>query len=336
LSQFERLTIDDIARLAQVSRTTASMVLNGHAARYRIAKATVERVLAVAAEHQFSPSQQARALRSKRSGTLGLVVPELTNSAHASLAQALETQSRAAGYQLLIVTSDDDAEREQAAIAQLVARQIEGLIVVPCTADAARYVTWARRLPLVFVDRRVDGCNIPWFVTDARASTAALVAQTLQAGCNEIVYFGGQSELSPSRDRLAGYRAGLADGLCTEQTGWVLERDYRRSAGQAMLQQWHAQRHRYPQAIFTGAITLLEGVLAELIANQALDHGVRLLTFDDHPLLDCLPVPVDAIAQDSTRMAACSLAGVLALLAGNTPDSAWVPATLHRRSASPA
>ncbi len=71
MSSFERLTIDDIARLAQVSRTTASMVLNGYAERYRISKATVERVLKVAEEHHFSPSQSARALRSRRSNTIG-------------------------------------------------------------------------------------------------------------------------------------------------------------------------------------------------------------------------------------------------------------------------
>ncbi|WP_035052872.1 LacI family DNA-binding transcriptional regulator [Andreprevotia chitinilytica] len=331
MSSFERLTIDDIARLANVSRTTASMVLNGHAERYRIAKATVERVLAVAAEHHFSPSQSARSLRSKRSGTLGLVVPELTNFAHASLAQALETQSRAAGYQLLIVTSDDEPERETAAIAHLVARQVEGLIVVPCSSDASHYTQWTKRVPLVFVDRRVDDCEIPFVVTDAAVSVTELVGDALTAGMEEVVYFGGQSELSPSRDRLAGYRAALAAANKTEHTDWVFQRDYRRHSGQVLIEAWQREHGRYPQALFTGSITLLEGVLAHLIATDSFAHAPRLMTFDDHPLLDCLPLPVNAANQNSTRLATQSLASVLALIAGEKAASAWVPASLHRR-----
>ncbi|GLS03066.1 sucrose operon repressor [Chitiniphilus shinanonensis] len=331
MSQFERLTIDDIARLANVSRTTASMVLNGHAERYRIARSTVERVLAVAAAHHFSPSQSARALRSRKSGTLGLVIPELTNFAHASLAQALETQSRAAGYQLLIVTSDDDAQCEADGIVQLLARQVEGLIVVPATNEPSLYLRCAKRLPLVFADRRVADCDIPWVVTDASASVTELVGSLLAHGVEEVVYFGGQSELSPSRDRLAGYRAALAAAGRTEGADWVHQRDYRRASGQALTAAWHAAHGRDPQAVFTGSITLLEGVLAELIAQDRLDEAPRLVTFDDHPLLDCLPLPIDAVAQDTAQMAKHSLAAIQAQLAGQTPENVLVPARLHRR-----
>ncbi|WP_148715421.1 LacI family DNA-binding transcriptional regulator [Chitinolyticbacter meiyuanensis] len=331
MSQFERLTIDDIARLAGVSRTTASMVLNGHAERYRIAKGTIERVQAVAAEHHFQPSQSARALRSKKSGTLGLVVPELVNYAHASLAQALETQSRAAGYQLLIVTSDDDPEQETDGIAQLVARQVEGLIVVPASNEAERYLRWKPRLPVVFADRRVDDCDIPFVVTDAAGSVTTLVGEALAAGSREVVYFGGQSELSPSRDRLAGYRAALAAAQVAEPDDFVRQRDYRRSSGQALIAQWQAEHGRYPQALFTGAITLLEGVLAELIAQGALGHAPRLMTFDDHPLLDCLPLKIASVAQDAEGLARESLARVIAQIEGKPVDSAWVAAQIKRR-----
>ncbi|HSC81702.1 MAG TPA: LacI family DNA-binding transcriptional regulator [Chitinolyticbacter sp.] len=331
MSQFERLTIDDIARLAGVSRTTASMVLNGHAERYRIAKATVARVQATAAQHHFQPSQSARALRSRKSGTLGLVVPELVNYAHANFAQALETQSRAAGYQLLIVTSDDDPEQETDGIAQLVARQVEGLIVVPASNDAERYLRWKSRLPMVFADRRVDDCEIPFVVTDAADSVTTLVGEALAAGSREVVYFGGQSELSPSRDRLAGYRAALAAAQVAAPDDFVRQRDYRRSSGQTLIGEWQAEHGRYPQALFTGAITLLEGVLAELIAQGALGRAPRLMTFDDHPLLDCLPLQIASVAQDAEGLARESLARVIAQIEGKPVDSTWVPAQIKRR-----
>ncbi|VEB43915.1 Catabolite repressor/activator [Chromobacterium violaceum] len=182
MSSFKRLTIDDIAALAGVSRTTASMVLNGHAERYRISPATVEKVERVAREHHFKPSQQARSLRSRRSSSIGLVVPDLTNSTHAALAQALENRCRERGYQLLMVTSDEDPERESDGIGQLAARQVDGMIVVPCSGDAARYQPWTGRLPFVFADRHIPGSGIPSAVTDAGDSVARLLSPLLAGG----------------------------------------------------------------------------------------------------------------------------------------------------------
>jgi LacI family sucrose operon transcriptional repressor len=337
VSQFERLTIDDIARLANVSRTTASMVINGNAERYRISAATVERVLQVAREHHFMPSQSARSLRSRRSNTLGLVLPDLTNSAHAALAQALESLCRARyGSQLVIVTSDEDAKRETEGIAHLVAHQVDGMIVVPCTADPSRYEKWTKRLPFVFADRRVLDSEIPYVVTDATETVATLVGDALEQGVREVVYFGGQPELSASRDRLAGYRLALAAHGLPEQPDWVHERDFQRESGRALMRAWFDAHRRYPQALFAGSITLLEGVLSFISETHRLAKAPeRLMTFDDHQLLDCLPLPIDAIVQDSRQLAEHSLRCVMALLEGEArPASLQVPAQIHYRRAA--
>jgi LacI family sucrose operon transcriptional repressor len=336
MTQFERLTIDDIARLAKVSRTTASMVLNGYGERYRISAATVERVLAVAKAHHFTPSQSARALRSRRSNTLGLVIPDLANSAHAALAQAMETLCRDKyGYQLVIVTSGEDPARETEGIAHLVSHQVDGMIVVPCTADAACYQKWVKRLPLVFVDRRVEASGIPYVVTEATETVATLIGSALAQGAREVVYFGGQPELSPSQDRLAGYRRALAAFGLSEREEWIFQRDYQRQSGYALMATWFAAHQRYPAVLFAGSITLLEGVLSFI--NQAHTLGQRpgrLMTFDDHQLLDCLPLPIDAIVQDSEQLAAQSLQGVINMLEGEAAlESLRVPAHIHYRSA---
>ena len=334
MTQFERLTIDDIARLAMVSRTTASMVLNGHAERYRISAATVERVLQVAKDNHFTPSQSARALRSRRSNTIGLVIPDLTNSAHAALAQAMESQCRQRyGCQLVIVTSDEDPKRETEGIAHLVAHQVDGVVVVPCTGDAERYEKWVKRLPLVFADRRVEQSDIPYVVTDATETVATLVGDALKQGAREVVYFGGQPELSASRDRLAGYRLALAAHGLTEKKDWVYQRDYQRESGHALMRAWFAAHRRYPQALFVGSITLLEGVLAFINeAHQLAQAPGRLMTFDDHQLLDCLPLTIDAIVQDSEQLAEHSLRCVISMLEGNAnPDSSRIPAHIHYR-----
>ncbi|MBV8681100.1 MAG: LacI family DNA-binding transcriptional regulator [Aquitalea sp.] len=334
MTAYKRLTIDDIASLAGVSRTTASMVLNGHAERYRISPTTVARVEKVAREHHFNPSQSARSLRSKRSNSIGLVIPDLTNSAHAALAQAMENLCRERDYQLVLVTSDEDPQRESEGMAHLVARQVDGMAVVPCSSDATRYQPWISRLPLVFVDRRIDGSGIPSVVTDATDTVARLIGSKLEQGLREVVYFGGQPTLSPSRDRLAGYRQALQQYGLTEQEGWVQERDFQRASGFAMMQQWHAREGRYPQALFTASITLLEGVLSFMSQTHHLREAPScLMTFDDHPLLDCLPLPIDAIVQNGQAMADACLAQIFSLLGGQVlaARDLAIPATIHGR-----
>ena len=330
---YSRLTIDDIARMAGVSRTTASMVLNGRAEQYRISQATQARVLAMAREHNFQPSHSARALRSGSSNTLGLVIPELTNFAHASLAQAMEPLCHQAGYQLLVVTSNDDPAQEAAGIEHLIARQVDGLMVVPCSPEPEAYIKWRSRLPLILVDRRLDTSALPHVVTDAEGAVTALLLDALNSGATEAYYFGGQPYLSPSIDRLNGFRAALTQAGLPEQPGWVRARDYRRSSGYALMQECFRDLGRYPQVLFTGSITLLEGALAFISEHRHFDVAPkRILTFDDHYLLDCLPLRIDAIGQDSAALASASLTGLLDLLQGRAAASCTVPAVLHWRS----
>lgn len=336
MSSYSRLTIDDIARLAGVSRTTASMVLNGRAEQYRISAATEQRVLATAREHDFQPSHSARALRSGSSNTLGLVIPDLTNYAHASLAQAMEPICHDAGYQLLVVTSDDDAQQERAGIEHLLVREVDGLLIAPSSTDPEGYLRLAKRLPLLLVDRRLDAASLPYVVTDAENAVTQMVLDALDADTDEACYFGGQPELSSSIDRLRGFRAALAKAGLAEQQGWVRARDYRRSSGYALMRECYRDLGRYPRVLFTGSLTLLEGALAYIS-----DHGhfhiapQRIISFDDHHLLDCLPLRIDAIAQDSGALARASLDGLIAMINRQAPVSCAVPAILNWRSRKP-
>lgn len=339
---YRRPTINDIARIAGVSQTTASMVLNGRAEQFRISAATQARVLAAARENDFRPSHSARALRSGHSNTLGLVISELTNYAHASLAQAMEPICHRAGYQLLVVSSNDDIAQEAASIEHLIARQVDGLMIVPCSADPETYFKWSERTPLLLVDRRVPSQKLPHVITDAELAVTTMVADAFANGFDEAYYFGGQPDLSPSIDRLNGFRAALAQAGIVEQPGWVRARTYHRSSGYAMMQQCYEALGRYPQALFTGSITLLEGVLLFISEHGHFDRAPqRIMTFDDHHLLDCLPLKIDAIQQNAQALGKASVEQLLNMIRQPPPTSVTtsmtaaaiaIPAHLHWRS----
>jgi LacI family sucrose operon transcriptional repressor len=206
-------------------------------------------------------------------------------------------------------------------------------VIVPSSPDAQLYLKWSSRLPLFLVDRRLDHADLPFVVTDAENAVTQMVQDALDEGADEACYFGGQPHLSPSIDRLRGFRVALAQSGIEEQAGWVRARDYRRSSGHAMMQECYRDLGRYPRLLFTASITLLEGALAFISENRHFSIAPRrIITFDDHPLLDCLPLPIDAIAQDSHGLASASVENLIALIRRQAPTSSAIPAKLNWRS----
>ena len=329
----KKLTIARLAELAGVSKATASLVMNGKAGQYRIADETRERVMAVARRYQYQPNLHARALGSRRSHTLGLVIPDLTNFGFASIAKSLESRCRQAGLQLLIACSDDDPELEQQVVAGLVQRQVDALIVASSASDDAAYRQLTERLPVIQLDRHIGQSTLPLVISDACRATAELV-QALARGQEAVYFLGGQLALSPSRHRLAGYELGLQRAGIEARPEWIWMADYRPASGYRMMEQLHHELGRLPGALFTASFTLLEGVLRYLNEHHLLAEPIRLGTFDDHELLDCLPIAVDAVAQDCEALAGAAFELCSLLLQGETPVQAAhvVPTRVHWRS----
>lgn len=112
------MKLDEIARLAGVSRTTASYVINGKAKQYRVSDKTVEKVMAVVREHNYHPNAVAAGLRAGRTFYWSCD-PDLENTSYTRIANYLERQARQRGYQLLIACSEDQPDNEMRCIEHL-------------------------------------------------------------------------------------------------------------------------------------------------------------------------------------------------------------------------
>lgn len=211
----KRVTIKDIAELAGVSKATASLVLNGRGKELRVAQETRERVLAIAREQHYQPSIHARSLRDNRSHTIGLVVPEITNYGFAVFSHELETLCREAGVQLLISCTDENPGQESVVVNNMIARQVDGLIVASCMHSDADYQKLSEQLPVVLFDRFPSDSALPLVMTDSVTPTAELISRIAPQHADEFWFLGGQPRLSPSRDRLAGFTQGLAQAGIT-------------------------------------------------------------------------------------------------------------------------
>ena len=182
------LKLSDIARLAGVSVTTASYVINGKAAQRRISAATVERVLAVVEEHGYQPDQQAAGLRRGQTRTLGFILPDLENPSYARLAKQLEQGARARGYQLLIACSDDEPETERQVVNLFRARRCDALIVASClpAGDDTHARLVAEGLPVVAIDRQLDPQRFASVISDDQDAARRLTETLLQPAPRHI------------------------------------------------------------------------------------------------------------------------------------------------------
>ncbi|MEW2394297.1 LacI family DNA-binding transcriptional regulator [Streptomyces venezuelae] len=200
----------DVARLAGTSPSVVSYVVNN--GPRSVAPATRERVLAAVRALDYRPNGVARSLRMRHTMTLGLVVPDAANPFFAELARALEDHAWAAGYTLLVGNSVDDAGREAGYLRTFLDRRVDGLVLIPSQGDRPWRAELARSgVARLVLDRELDGVAASHVLTDNRGGAFAATAHLLAHGRRRIGCVAGPAGIHPTVDRVAGWRAAMAE-----------------------------------------------------------------------------------------------------------------------------
>ncbi|KAA9002610.1 catabolite repressor/activator [Affinibrenneria salicis] len=308
------MKLDEIARLAGVSRTTASYVINGKAKQYRVSDKTVEKVMAVVREHNYHPNAVAAGLRAGRTRSIGLVIPDLENTSYTRIANYLERQARQRGYQLLIACSEDQPDNEMRCIEHLLQRQVDAIIVsTALPPEHPFYQRWATgSFPIVALDRALDRKHFT-SVVGADLEDAEMLAQELRRQPAEsILYLGALPELSVSYLREQGFRQAWEGDA--REVSWLYANSYERSSAAEVFGEY-LRHNPMPQALFTTSFPLLQGVMdVTLKMSGRLPSNLAIATFGDNELLDFLECPVLSVAQRHREVAERVLELVLASL----------------------
>jgi DNA-binding LacI/PurR family transcriptional regulator len=197
------VTIRDVASRAGVSPATVSRVFSQPDA---VAPETRKKVLVAAEELRYAPNPVARSLARRRTGNLGVVVPDIANSFSAVVIKAVQQEARRDGYALFVAASDEVADDEERS-ARALAPQVDGLLLVsPSAADACLHEL-AELVPLVVTNRLLDG--VPAVLTDSTQATGHAVEHLHALGHRDLVYLAGPDGYSDER-RTAGLTAACA------------------------------------------------------------------------------------------------------------------------------
>ena len=290
------VTLRDVAARAGVHPATASRALNPET-RLLVREDTALRVLEAAEHLGYHPNQVARSLRTRRSHTVGVLIPDLTNPLFPPIVRGLEDRLAAAGYVALIGNTDGDSERERLVFEQMRARHVDGMVLAtahlsdPLLAEASR-----AGLPVVLMNRMAQDHSLPSVSVDNERGMRMAVTHLVAEGHRRIAHIAGPQELSTGLNRYRGFMAAMeAHGLVADPDLIIAAKAFSIEEGlrctRALL-----ERRSGCTAVAAGNDMLAVGRFAALDeAGLNCPADLSVVGFNDMPFIDRLRPPLTTI-----------------------------------------
>lgn len=297
------ITLKRIADQLGVSVTTVSRALDGQARRYRIGRETERKVRELAQSLGFAPNQLARGLRLKRTQTIGLVIPDISNPFFANIARQIALGARNSGYSIIVCDSQDTEKLEIESLELLRGRGVEGIVLCPVGRSAEHLIRFEHDgLPLVLVDRYFPGLKLPYVVSDNFAGAKSAVAHLIEKGHRHIACLQGLRGTSPNEDRLRGYREAMVSAKLPIDETLIVGDDFGEQSGY-IAAKLLLRLARDFTAVFAFSNLISLGVVRALSEEGLrIPADVSLVAFDDQPYSAYLAAPMTTVAQSAVEM----------------------------------
>lgn len=313
----KRATIEDIARLAGVSRGTVSRVLNR---RPDVDRETRARVLRVIEEQGYVPSLTAAGLAGGRNRLIGMVVPVFTWPILGELVRGITEILNRTAYELVLYTfNDEDLNRDRRDIInRLLATQLTAGLLAAYPGALSDQLTelYSQGVPVVVIDdQRMQ--TVPWVRADDVTGAYNVVHHLIQLGHRRIAHIQGPGEYLVSHDRHQGYLRALEEAGIAPDATLILEGDFLPQSGYSCAQRlFDLPEEQRPSAIFASADQMAYGVLrAAEERGVSIPQDIALVGFDDDaPSAHVLP-PLTTVRQPSYEMGQEGIKLLLKLLA---------------------
>lgn len=203
------VTISDVAKQAGVSPVTVSRVINNAG---NVSAATRTRVERAIAELGYVPSGAAQSLRSKRTKTLALIVPDIQNAFWTTMARGIEDAAQSHGYSIFLYNTDENAAKQRHCLEVVVSQRVDGVIIAPHDSNAENLALLRQRhVPTVIIDRHIDDWDVDTVSGDSISASRSLVQHLIKLGHKRIAMISGPLSTSTSADRIIGYRIALTE-----------------------------------------------------------------------------------------------------------------------------
>ena len=330
-----RVTLADVAKKAGVNISTVSRSLNRET-ESQVSKSTVKKIRKIAEEMQYTPNTVARGLRTRKSMTIGVIIPDLTNPIFPPIVRGIDSVLFSRGYSALVVNTDNNAEIEDALFDSLMERQVDGLIIATGHTERSMIAKYHNRgVKAVMVNREASGVPYPSVIGEDAAGISAALEYLSNLGHKKILHISGPTVLSTSSVRSTAFsestkRLKLEPKIIKATALSV-------AAGEIAMNKFLDASPKSVTAVLAGNDLLALGVFHALRK-----HGLRApqdisvigfnnmaFSEDFSPSLTTINAPHFEMGAESARLIITQIEGK-----GSTPRKVMLPVTLVVRESS--
>jgi LacI family transcriptional regulator len=318
----KRVSLKDIARIAGVSPSTVSFVLNGKAKQMRISETLATRIVEVAKKEGYHPNPVAVSLRTGKSQILGLIVETISGNFFASLSRIIEEEAARFGYKIVYTSTENNRQKGKELIGMLSQRQVDGYIITPTPGmeqDIKELI--ADNKPVVLMDSYFPGIDVPHVLVNNYAGVMKGMAHLIEKGYRRIGFVTVDLDLVQMEERLKAYHDSMhkAD-LSTDNLVLRLKYEDDKEIG---IQQVTSFIQNTPdlEAVFfaTNYLGLL-GLESIHRLGLKLPDDLAMICFDDHDVFRLYPPGITCIRQPAEEIAKTALELLMDQLGkGNSP-----------------
>lgn len=298
------MTIQDVAKRANVSITTVSMVLNGRPVR--VSKEKREAIFQAAKELGYQGRHNAKKRRDERRKTLGLIIPDICSYYFAELAKGILMRAKREGFDLVVCDSDNKVTEDVENLKNLQQKDVDGIILALSgqTSETFHRVTeqisQLDRIPIVLIDRDDPEHHCHGVSVNQIKGSSMAVEYLLQLGHRKIGYLAGDCRLKVAKDRMAGYQKTMEQWGIAWEKNWVYMGDYEIDSGYKLCDRF---LEAGVTAICAGNDMMAFGVMKRLRERKIkVPEEISVVGFDDVALAGIMEIPLTTVRQPIQEM----------------------------------
>lgn len=315
----ERVSAYDVAKLAKVSQTTVSRVLNNYP---HVRKETRKRVHDAINTLGFSPDEIARSLASKKTNTIGLIVEDISNSFYAETAHIILREAQKYDYEVIIIDSETDEKSFQRAISILNGKRVDGIIVASIRMDNQKIREfYDKGFPIIFYNRRIYGIENSHYVeVDNKLGAKMAVNHLVENKHRKIAFISGPAIYSTFYQRFEGYKEAIKENNLEYDESLIYKGDvsYEKVFQFALNLM---RKEDMPTAFFASTDQIALAIMdAAARSGRHIPFDVSVIGFDDIEIASNPYIGLSTISQRKREMAVLTLERLL-LLINNTDSS---------------
>ena len=324
-----KATIQDVARVAGVSKATVSRALNRNG---YINEMTLKRINQAIVELNYTPSQLAIGLSKNQSNIIGFLVPDICNDFFSEVFYGASKVAEENGKHLMLINTDDNLQIEEEALKTLLSQQICGLIMTPVSdqnENNAKLLKKAskNRIPIVFLDRELEGFNCDGVFVDNISATRAATLLLLKNGHRDIAIVAGPQDTIPGRERMIGFQEAMREKGIEVPRDRILMANFKAAESYQLVRQMLMKKNR-PSAIFTSNNQMTIGAVRAFVdLGLKIPDDIAIIGFDDVELLNSFGMKITMIKRATFEMGRVAMNILLSRLA---EDVSYEESTIQR------